>query len=276
MKDKYELVIITGSIISFLLFSILLKASGISVDSIVNMQNHFMRLAIIQTTGLSVIQSTLFMISYVLNIFLALMLLTLGFAFLTVYGFFKGDNKEKNLKVGLASGAIGSIMLLFILGFSFISIFLAVALIICCIYIIPLANAYGNELKRWVFFRVGAHSINKVLLIVNVLLVLGIFFSVLFNINFYQESFKHGVTSLIKEMTIGSVSSPVGEVFESELNSTVENVPLIEAYMRWLPVLTAFGVWIVLEFLRGLVLSNIGGLFTSLMIRIEKKLALSR
>ncbi|HLC67731.1 MAG TPA: hypothetical protein VJI12_02500, partial [archaeon] len=78
----------------------------------------------------------------------------------------------------------------------------------------------------------------------------------------YGASFRSEMTvamkSVVRSMPGASTLS------DSALTLAVENVvnssEIFNAYVRWLPVTTALGVWFVLEMLRNIFLANIGGL----------------
>lgn len=53
--------------------------------------------------------------------------------------------------------------------------------------------------------------------------------------------------------------------------SAVQNLPLFKAYITWLPILTAFTVFVILEFLRSLIFSNIAGIFSTVTIKVFGK-----
>ena len=56
-----------------------------------------------------------------------------------------------------------------------------------------------------------------------------------------------------------------------EIQNSVDSSPIFNSYIRWLPVTSAFTIWVLLEFLRGLILSNIGGLFSTAILRSARK-----
>jgi len=49
--------------------------------------------------------------------------------------------------------------------------------------------------------------------------------------------------------------------------NAVQNLPMFQTYMTWLPILTAFTVFVALEFLRSLILSNMAGIFSAITIK---------
>ena len=65
-----------------------------------------------------------------------------------------------------------------------------------------------------------------------------------------------------------NLAEEVNKTADQTGKAAIENLPLFEAYMTWLPILTAFTVFIVLEFMRSLVFCNIAGLFSALTIKI--------
>jgi len=271
--SKYEILIITGASISFLIFAIILKLSNISVDSLVNLQNNILKTAIVQTAGMSTTDSLAVLLSQFVGIFISFLFLVLGFVFLSTYGFFIKDSRFKNISlwVGFITGII-SFIIFSIIFHSLMSIFLSVAVLISSIYIIPLANTYGKELKKWIFFRVGSHSVSKVLLIINLLIALGIFISVLANQQFYKQSFENEITDIAASMIPQTNNSIIKEEIGKQISVSLQKSPIFESYFRWLPVISALGIWVILEFLRGLIFSNFAGLFSTTMIRLKNKI----
>jgi len=205
-------------------------------------------------------------------VIISIIFLTLGFSFLSSYGYHKDRTKT-----GLISGIIGAVFVMLFFNASLVGIFLSIAIIITSVYIIPLSNTYGKEFKKWTRFRVGSNSLGKVFMIINVFVALGIFLSVSLNMGFYQGSFKENLATSLTTMTA------VPQGFEDVVNQTtarqetekfisqaIDNSPFFQIYLRWLPILLAFGVWVVLEFLRTFIFSNIGGIFTYALIRMNK------
>jgi hypothetical protein len=271
--SKYEILTITGASISFLIFAIILKLSNISVDSLVNLQNNILKTAIVQTAGMSTTDSLAVLLSQFVGIFISFLFLVLGFVFLSTYGFFIKDSRFKDISlwVGFITGII-SFIIFSIIFHSVMSIFLSVAVLISSIYIIPLANTYGKELKKWIFFRVGSHSVSKVLLIINLLIALGIFISVLANQQFYKQSFENEITDIAASMIPQTNNSIIKEEIGKQISASLQKSPIFESYFRWLPVISALGIWVIFEFLRGLIFSNFAGLFSTIMIRLKNKI----
>jgi len=277
--SKYAIITIIGASLSFLIFAIILKLSNISVDSLVNLQNNILKTAIVQTAGMSTTASLAAVLSEFIGLFISFLFLSLGFVFLSTYGFFIKDSKESRFKdinfwVGFITGIIALIIFLTLFT-SMVSIFLSVAVLISCIYIIPLANTYGKELKKWIFFRVGSHSVNKALLIINLLIALGIFVVVLSNQQYYKQSFQDDMTNVVTSMIPNNTmtdNTAIKEQLSLQIKNALQSSPIFESYFRWLPVISALGIWVVLEFLRGLIFSNFAGLFSTIMIRLKNRI----
>jgi hypothetical protein len=81
--------------------------------------------------------------------------------------------------------------------------------------------------------------------------------------------------SSIPETQVMLYDAAAKNTLEQELKKQIENTindsPIFNAYINWLPATSAFSIWVLLEFLRGLVFSNIGGLFSSGILRILRK-----
>ncbi|MFC2143570.1 hypothetical protein ACFLQN_04170 [Candidatus Aenigmatarchaeota archaeon] len=165
-------------------------------------------------------------------------------------------------------------------NFSIISIFLAVGLIIASVYVIPLSNTYGKEFKKWVFFRTGSHAISKCFMIINVLIVVGLLFTVIANAQTYQNEFKEtlieNIISLAPTPDIGGIGEFVDqdvlqEQTEALIRSSIEQSPLIISMMKWMPILIVITAWFTLEFFRSFIFSNFAGIFNAIFIRINGK-----
>lgn len=267
-----------GAIISLALFALVLYFSRFSVGSIVDLQNHILKTILLQTGETNTIGAIVMLLKPFTWVFVSLVFFVLGFAFLNSYGFFSTEKR-----IGFICGITGAILTLVLLNVSIASIFLAVALIIGSVYIIPLSNTYAKELKKWVLFRTGSHSISKILLITNILIATGIFLAIFSNLPVYEDSFKEDITESMTTVALASI--PKTQVFLSDqsrmqeledqvreqVEKSVDESPIFNSYIRWLPATSAFTIWVLLEFLRGLILSNIGGAFSSGITRFLKR-----
>ena len=231
---------------------------------------------ILGTADMTLEASLFVFVSSFMRIFVALILLAAGFAFLSSYGFLKN-----NRIVGLIASLVSAIFILVIFKFSIVSIFLSLGLVIACMLIISLANTYGKELKRWILFRTGSHSISTALLIVNLMLALGIFLAISIDADYYQNAIKEDFSATMEEIAIAELSSS-GEVTEEQrglLREQIEqrtddffsNSLMIGSFAKFLPIIVAFTAWAFLELLRMLVLPNIGGMITYVLIRISRR-----
>jgi len=273
-----ETITLLGGVISFALFAIVLYLSRFSVNSIVDLQNHILKTILLQTGEVNTIGAIVALLQPFTLVFVALLFLVLGFAFLSSHGFFSTDKK-----IGFISGIIGAILILVLLNLSIASLFIAAALIIGSLYIIPLSNTYGKELKKWILFRTGSHSISKVLLITNILIAVAIFLAIFSNLPAYETNFKDDITESMTTVAMASIPRSQAFLFDesqvqqledevrNQVESSVNESSIFNSYIRWLPATSAFTIWVLLEFLRGLILSNIGGAFTSGILRFLRR-----
>jgi hypothetical protein len=272
LKNKIglkEILAMAGCLACFVIFSIILYSSNVSVGSLVNIENYLINGMITQTAGMTTTNAIISLLAPFLVAMLAFVFLILGFAFLSSYGFRKSYSR-----LGLIS-AVSAALMLVLFGFSIPSVFLSASIIVSSVYIIPLSNTYGKELKRWAFFRTGSHSISKALLITNILITIAVFLTVFISLNYYEQSFKQELSNTMTSL-LGSSSEELPPALKEEMNqkiaSLLEESPIISAYVRWLPVSTAFAVFFVLEFFWSLIFSNIGGFFTDILIRVNKRI----
>ena len=146
---------------------------------------------------------------------------------------------------------------------------MGIILVLISGYIMPLSATYAIELKKWVKFRIGSNSIGKTLMIFNVVLAVAVFFLVLSNTAVYENELKTGLKQRALDL-VGQISDKVSaETLEEQIEQLVDNNPLLQTYVRWLPLIIAVGFWASLEFLRTLVMSNLAGIFTKILIRNE-------
>jgi hypothetical protein len=259
--------------LSFIIFSVIIRLSGFSVWNLVNIQNTIVETIFLQTDGMSTIESVGALFAPFVSAIVGFIFLVIGLSFLSSYGYYKNYRN-----VGLISSVIGSITTIILFNVSIISLFIAAGLIISCIYVIPLANTYSKELKRWVLFRTGSNAIGKALLVFNIILALGIFFAVLANLSIYSNNFKQEMNEDVASIALASIpdyqlmTNDMREKIKTQVENSINNSPLFNTYFRWLPATSAVSIWIILEFLKGIVFSNIGGLFTKTFIRMSKNM----
>lgn len=269
-RDKLECTTIAGSILSFFIFLAAIRLSGISVGFIVNLQNSFIKTMLIDTSGQSTIMALTGVLSSFLPILIAFLFLVLSLSFMSAFGY--KTEKKTGFLIGCIEAVLSIVLLPTIAGF-----FLGLSIFIAASYILPLSNTYGKELKRWVKFRVGSNSISKMLFIINILLAAGIFFSVLANQAAYQENFRHDMTNTLTEITLASVQNSQmidRSVIESAIEKSVDESQFFNAYFRWLPLSSALGIWILMEFLRNIIFSNAGGIFTAGILKLYSRFRL--
>lgn len=258
--ESKEKIALAASAIAFLVSAAAIKINGFSTNSVVNIQNTILRNMFLQS------QSTLGAISLVvlpfIAILLALVFLTVALAVLAAYGYYSSETR-----IGAVAGAIGAIIYIAVLGVSITSAAFAIGVFLVSYYVVPLSSTYGRELKRWVRYRTGSNAVGKALFVLNIIIAAGVFVAVLANLAAYQESFRQDFTQSL----VAAVGNAPGVNIEERVAAALNQAPLFQSYFRWLPVLTALGAWIILEFLRSIVLSNIAGAATHFMIRDENQ-----
>lgn len=265
-QSKPNKLLIFSASVCFFLAALVVRLSAFSLNSIVNAQNVFLSGFLSQNPVLSVLSE---MFSYFLAPLISLILIVLGLSFLSAYAF---SNQKKI--VAAISGIAGAASAVVFFGVSFFSAFFALGIVLACLYVANVSNVYGKEYKKWAFFRTGSNSIGKALMIFNILVAIGVVFSIYSSLHVYQENFKTGlVENLVSSVPVPAVQgmdpAALNQELRNYIESTTETSQLFSSLLRWLPVMLGFSVWVGLEFLRTLFLSNIGGVFTSLMLRIR-------
>ncbi len=264
-QNKLEKITAIGAMLSFVLAAVFVKFSSLSVSSLVNLQNTLLEKALVESGSSNTLGSVYIVGSYFMNAFIALVFLTLAFAFLASYGFY-----EDRKRAGLVLSVIGGLIFIAFLGFTLASFIVGVGIILSGYSTIPLAHNYGEELKKWIHFRVGSNSISRAHFILNLFIALAIFAAVLANLAFYEAEFKSNIRESISSVVKPSLPKQIDQnAINSIIDQQINSSPLFSAYIRWLPVTSAFSVWVILEFLR-LFMPFIAGAFTSAVIKMQK------
>src|SRR3989344_5306826 len=241
-KEKISLI---GAAASFIIFMLLLD---ISLEFIVNSQFYFLD---IFSSGMGI---DLF------KPLLSIFFLILGFCFLSVSGFYKD-----NYKIGL----VALVILPFImLRFSFMQLFLFAAILLASLFIVPLSNTYGQDRKKWKYFRVGSNSVGKALFLFNVIIVVGIFIAVSMNLTFYQVQYKNKLMSTFFSSLPENIPD---EQAAANIPSIIDSVPLFKTISDLLPLFTALTTWVILEIVKQFG-SLVAGIMSSILIRIYEKI----
>ena len=208
------------------------------------------------------------LIMYFFNVLVSVVFLTLAFSFLASFGYFKNERKFV-----LIISVIGGLIFFLFIGLTLASLLVAAGVFLSSYLIVPLANNYGKEMKNWIHFRVGSNSTSRAHFVFNIFVALAVFAAILINQPYYEEAFRSDLKQTMMALVGGSLpagvdSSAMTPMIEERINEFL-NSPLISSYTRWLPAIAAFGVWALLEIMR-LFLPFLAGLFTALMIKIEK------
>ncbi len=261
-KDDTAVTVIT--VILFLASFAVLKISEFSVLSLVNFQNYFIETMIVSTIGMGTLEAVNFAIQPFLLVLVSLLLFVAGLSVLAAYGF----KKEFS---GLIPGAIGAVVVV-VLFQTVAGAFFALAVFLSSFLTPNISSVYGRELKRWIPFRVGTSTVGKVMRFSNLIIVLGILSTVLLSQSFYEQSFKSDLSNSMKTIAISIPGAEMipSDMLEERISSLIDESPMLEAYTRWMPVTTAFGAWVTLEFLRSVLLANVSGLFTFLILKTSK------
>ncbi len=253
------------SLITYVIFLFIARFSGISIDFIINIQNYFIKSAITGSAGQGTISSLAYVLSPFAAVFISIVFLAISFASMASYGYYD-DNKSAGILAGIVGAALTLVAFPTLTG-----IFIAISICIAFIYMVPLSNTYGKELKKWPRFRVGSNAVRKAFLIFNVIVAVGIFFVVLSNISVYQSNFRGDITNTMTEITLQSLppeAAALGtDTIKQRIASSIDNSSVLNGYIKWLPVTSAFEFLIIMEFLTGLIFSNIAGLASSALIK---------
>ena len=256
-----------AAVMSFLISFLLVRFGGFSVSVVVNLQNHIVKSMIIDTAGMGTIGSISAVSGHFIPLFVSMIFFTLSISILAYYGY-NNSNKTVGRSVGVISAIFAIVLFPSVSG-----VFFALAVMVCSVYSQQFANTYGKELKRWVFFRTGSNTAGKMMLLANIIVSLGVFFAVLYQQPVYETSFRQELTDSMMSIALympGASSIPL-DTLNQRIESVIASSPLFTGYIRWLPVTTAFSVFVLLELLRNIILANLSGLFTYVMLRTSNK-----
>lgn len=261
---KLEKSVFLSAVMSFLIFLLSLRLSGFSASAMVNFQNYITK-TLIFSSG-STIGALYSAVKPFLLVFFSLIFLSLALSILSYYGC-KDSRKAAGKYTGLVAALFSIILFPSVWG-----VFLAAALFITSYYAPQFSDMYSKEIKKWVTFRTGSRTAGKMLMIANIVVVLGLFVSVLAAQPVYEASFKKDLTDSMKSiaLVLPGASLLPSDKLEQRIESAIESSPLFTSYIVWLPVTTALSAWFMLEILRNLILANVSGVFTYFMLRKSK------
>lgn len=253
--------------LSFLISMLFLKFSGFSVSSIVNFYNHIIK-SIIFSASTDTFAGLGLLLRPFAFVVMSLAFLTLAISILAYFG------SSGTKSAGNISGVIGALIAI-ILFPTITGIFLAVSIFACSLAA-RFSGMYAKEMKKWVNFRIGSNTAGKTLLIMNIIIALGVFSSILASQAQYEASFRNELKDSVRSLALSlpGASSMPPEVLNERIESTTASLTgskFFSAYIIWLPVSSAFTAWIILEFLRNLIFANLGGLFTYLMLKSKRR-----
>lgn len=215
--------------------------------------------------------------------------ISLSISVLSVFGAKFGENR----KLGLVSTIVPSFIGLIILGISFLSVMLFLGIVISGLLSTGLSEMYSKELKKWKNYRIGSNAAKKCFFILNILILVGVFLTIIYNTSYYEEGLKSktkevvlgfmpemsGQTSLPKEFE--SLPPSQKQLIEEEYNKSLKeqqsliNSKIDEMFssknftgLMYFSLFTIpFIIFGVLEFLRSVVFSPIAGLVTKISLK---------
>jgi|GEM_PF-1840448 len=295
MEEKLKRRIIIGTLISVLitLGFVFFKSLSISTHSVmrypIEFFNNFASVSAESGASKAILSSLispfLFIIPFIP--------ITLAFSILIFYGVYFGEDR----KLGLFSSLIPSVIGIVILGPSVTTLLFSLSLIICGILCTSLTVMYLDELKKWKKYRIGERTIGKLFLIINLFLFFALMINVVLQIDsynsFYKEETKNLVSSLVPELGTGNmttegfdllppeqqeairqeysnITESQKEFVDSKVQEMIESEK-ISSLINFFIFLMPFTVFALLELLRILVLSTLGGLISTISLsKIEK------
>lgn len=217
-KEQIELEIpkfIFVSIIYFLGF-IVLYISRINLNYMIYFQVDFINIFASVTEFSSLLDFFIFNFNILLIALSSFIFFCAGLSFLSVKGL-------DNLKYFIIVPVLGTG---FLYNFSTLFILFSIGLFVASIYAISLGEAYRDELKKWVKFRVGSNSVSKALSVLFIFAFIGCFLTLTtedsYKNNFYTHT-KESIAALV-DVELSSMSSEFNqsELIEDLLEQEVE------------------------------------------------------
>ncbi|MEK6888133.1 MAG: hypothetical protein AABX14_04270 [Candidatus Aenigmatarchaeota archaeon] len=256
-------VVIIGTFASFLVSFLVLRLSSFSASTMVNSQNYIVKTMILSTTGMTTLDALSTALKPFTYVFISLIFFVLAISLMSFYGY-KNKSRRVGIIIGLLSAAAAIILFETIWG-----VFLAVAVFVCSFYSAQFSNTYSKELKRWIFFRTGSNTAGKVMFMANIVISLGLFLAVLQSQAAYEVTFRHDLTDSMRSIVMSTPGASLlsQATLDQKIDTAISSSTLFQSYIRWLPVMTAFGAWVVLEFLRNVILANLSGVFTFILLK---------
>lgn len=260
--------VIAGTFASFLVAFLVLRLSSFSASTMVNSQNYIVKTMILSTTGMTTLAAIYTALKPFTYVFISLIFFSLAISILSFYGS-RNNNKKVGIITGLLSAGCAVVIFETLWG-----AFLGVAVFLCCYYTPQFSDTYSKEFKRWVFFRTGSNTAGKVMFMANILISIGLFLTVLQSQAAYEVTFRQDLTDSMRAIVMSTPGASLlpQDTLNQKIDSSISSSNLFQSYIRWLPVMTAFSAWVVLEFLRNVILANLAGILTFiLMKKTEKK-----
>ncbi|HLD39202.1 MAG TPA: hypothetical protein VJB05_02725 [archaeon] len=255
--------VVVGTLASFLVSFLVLRLSDFSASTMVNSQNYIVKTMILSTTGMTTLAAIYTALKPFTYVFISLIFFVLAISILSFYGY-KNNNKRVGILAGLLSAACAVIIFETLWG-----AFLAIAVFLCSYYSPQFSNTYSKELKRWIFFRTGSNTAGKVMFMANIVISLGLFLAVLQSQAAYEVTFRNDLTDSMRSIVMSTPGASLlsQATLDQKIDTAISSSTLFQSYIRWLPVMTAFGAWVVLEFLRNVILANLSGVFTFILLK---------
>lgn len=124
---------------------------------------------------------------------LSLIPLAIGLGVLSLYGSRHGENRVLAMAALIPPSIVGVI----VSGFTYTSIFFYLGVVISGAILTGLGSTYSKELKKWVSFRIGYGAAGKVLFVVSLFLMFGVFLQAATNIDEYRGEYLNTTEDLI-------------------------------------------------------------------------------
>lgn len=142
--------------------------------------------------------------------------LAMGLGVLALYGSRNGESKALTMAALIPPAAVGVILS----GFTYTSIFFYLGVIISGLILTGLGSTYSKELKKWVSFRTGYDAASRVLFVIALFLMFGVFLQTATNIDEYRGEYINTTEELIAGF-IGPQNLNVSGMSDEDLMSSL-------------------------------------------------------
>lgn len=142
--------------------------------------------------------------------------LSIGIGVLALYGSRSSESKKLAMAALIPPATVGIV----VSGFTYTSIFFYLGIVLTGLILTGLGSTYSKELKKWVSFRTGYDAASRVLFVVSLFLMFGIFLQTATSIEEYRGEYVNNTEELISGF-IGPQTVDVSAMSDEDIMSSL-------------------------------------------------------